>query len=132
MNEHPDLTAIDTRMNAFKNTGVYPLSITYPTSAGTGAEVTSSVSVTLTEAQQFAFARGLYVEFTKGGSAAWQTIPIFDVSVTTSAGEQQGYLIARINGATLTFIAGIKNNTGGDITISETVSIVYTTYTVDT
>lgn len=118
--------------NSFKNTGVYTINLTLDGSLGAGAQTSDSVSITLTEDQEFVFAQARYAEYTKGGSAAWQTIPCFDVNIGTNLGNLRAYLIHTINGNTVTFTAGVQNDLyPGTATFSTTYQIRYVTYTVD-
>lgn len=118
--------------NTFKNVGVFDTSVTFTGTLTAGQERTFTSVVTLLENQVFAFAVAEYVEFVKGGGATWQVLPSFDVNVvTTPTGGLTGYLLAQVNGTTVTFIGGIKNPYGVTETItSTTVNIQYTTYTL--
>lgn len=120
-------------INTFKNTGVFSTSITMSGNLPASSEQTFTSVITLTENQVFVFAKAEYVEFIKGGSAAWQIFPTFDMNVpTTPIGFLSGYLLAKVDGMTVTFIAGIANPYGTDETItSQTINISYVTYTID-
>lgn len=121
--------------NSFKHRGALTTSLVLPGSCGAGAEVTVSASITLDENQIFVFARGKYREYTKESfspaAAKWQPIPSFDLYVDTSIGPLTAYLLAKINNNVVTFTLGIKNPTGGGITITpETIDIEYILYTL--
>lgn len=117
--------------NAFKNTGVFPTSVTLSGVVGAGVEVTNTSVVTLTEIPQYVFARANYTEYLKGGAASWQPFPTFDANIASTGGNFTAYLIARVAGTVVTFTAGMKNGSGTPITLTPTTyNIVYVTYTV--
>jgi hypothetical protein len=123
--------------NSFKNTGVYTINLTLDGSLGAGAQTSDSVSITLTESQQFVFAQAKYAEYAKGvfggdTTTRWQPIPCFDVYLSTNLGPLRAYIIPQINGSTVTFTAGAQNDAyPGTATFSTTYQIKYVTYTVD-
>lgn len=121
-----------TGANAFKNTGVYDTSITMTGTITAGQTRTFTSVVTLDENQDFAYAIANYVEFIKGGSAAYQVLPTFDAYVvTTPTGFINTALYFTINGSTVTFTAAINNPYGGTETIADTtINIRYVTYTL--
>lgn len=122
-----------TGANSFKNTGVFTTSVVFSGNILASQELTFTSVVTLAENQVFAFAIANYVEFTKGGSASWQPLPSFDVSIpTTPIGGLTGYLLSQVNNNVVTFIGGIRNPYGTTETITgTTVNIRYVTYTLN-
>lgn len=126
-----------TTANAFKNTGVYTTSITMSGALAAFQERTFTSSITLSENQEFVFARARYAEYSKAasdGTFYWQVMPTFDLNVPTvpiGTGINLGYLLVRVNGTQVTFIAGVKNGLGSAETIvSQTINIEYVTYTL--
>lgn len=129
-------TQFSSTTNSFKNTGVFSTSLTTASSLGAGATDTVTSVITLNETQAFAFASAQYIEFTKGGSASWQVVPTFDVTVQCTTAPFTGpltyALFFTINGNTLTFTAFTQNPYGSPISITPiTIPIKYVTYTVD-
>lgn len=129
----PDYTKLQyfSGANTFKNTNVKTATLTLSGSVGAGVEVTTQTAVTLTENQVFVFAAAEYTEFVRGGTATYQQLPTFDALVNSSGGAMSAYILARVNGTTVTFIAGLKNPLGVSITLtSTTFNIKYVTYTL--
>lgn len=118
--------------NTFKNTGVFSTSISLSGNIAPGTEVQFTSTINLTENQVFVFARAFYTEYVKGGSATWQIFPSFDVNVPTNpVGLLSGYLLARVNGTQVQFIAGIFNPYFAPETITPmSIPISYVTYTL--
>lgn len=123
--------------NSFKNTGVYTINLTLDGALAASAQTTDSVSITLTETQQYVFAQAKYAEYMKGAfggdtTTYFQTIPCFDVYLSTNLGPLRAYIIPQVNGSTVTFTAGVQNDVyPGTATFSTTFQIRYVTYTVD-
>ena len=122
--------------NTFKNTGVYDTSIVLSGTITPSQTRTFTATITLTENQQFVFAKAKYREFTKyiNGftSQVWQKIPTHYAYIpTTPTGNLGADLTVTVNGSTVTFSATIFNPYVGTETIAtETISIRYTTYTL--
>lgn len=124
--------------NSFKNTGLYPISLTLSGTVGAGVERQFTASVTLADNQRFVFAKAKYNEFIEWSTgvdttSTWQQLPTFNAYIpTTPTGFLSGYVITQVNGNVVTFIAGIYNPYGVTETITgTTIDIVYATYSVD-
>lgn len=122
--------------NTFKNTGVYDTSIILSGTIAPSATATFTKVITLTDNQDFVFAKAKYREFTKyiNGftSQVWQKFPTHYAYIpTTPTGNLGADLRVSVNGNIVTFTAVIFNPYVGTETITtETISIRYTTYTL--
>lgn len=132
MSLDPEKVIFASTLNAFKNTGVYNTSVTIVGgSLGAGATRTGTSVVSLSENTDFSYAIANYTEFTKGGSAAWQIIPIFDAVVPSSGGDLQVTIYFTINGTDITFTAFTDNPYGAPVTVTATTfDIKYVAYTL--
>lgn len=117
-------------VDTFKKIEVQTATLSLSGAITSGATVTFTTSVTLTESQDFAYAVGQYVEFVKGGSATYQRIPTFDAYVvTTPTGNLTAAVFFTISGSVVTFTAKMFNPYPGTETISNTsIPITYVTY----
>lgn len=131
MSLDPEKVIFASSLNAYKNTGVYDTSVTVSGTLTAGQTRSWTSVVTLPENQDFSYAVAKYVEFTKGGAAVYQQIPVFDASITTTpTGGLTASIYYTISGSTITFTVFMNNPYGGTETItSTTVDIRYVTYT---
>lgn len=130
-------TQFSSTTNSFKNTGVYTIDLTLPTSYTAFEEKTNSASILLPENQEFVFASAVYAEWSRvtveGVSTTYtQPIPTFDGYAVSGSGPQTFYLYTTVTGPTVTFTIGSKNGYASSETYTaQTVSITYVIYTVD-
>lgn len=123
-------------LNAFKSGEVLTTSVTLSGALSASQEKTFTSIITLTENQDFATAQAEYRDYTQASSGdtalRWRQVPTFNAGINSTIGYIPYYIYTIVNGSTVTFVCGVKNPTGGAITLtSTTVNFEYTTSTLN-